>query len=184
MICQLAAFHSPADMQIIVVSAAPDRMGMGEVASAYAASRERDGCGERRLLFSSPAELEDFVDERNAERTEWTSSGQWPARRCRTPALPLRVIIDDDCGTPEDWAGLTGSAGYAGTCFIRLAPRCRVPPPDTFGAKLGGLRSGDHLPAGRRGVAQTAADRRSGAFGGIRWAPTNSTRPSTPPPTR
>ena len=42
------------------------------------------------------------------------------------PVLPLRVIIDDACGTPEDWAGLTGSGGYAGTVFIRLA--AEMPP--------------------------------------------------------
>ena len=80
----------------------------------------RDGCGERRLLFGSPAELEMFLDQDPAgARQAWSQ----PSSSFSDSAgvSPLRVIVDDSCGTPEDWAGLTGAAGYAGTCFLRLA---------------------------------------------------------------
>ena len=43
------------------------------------------------------------------------------------------MIIDDNCGTPEDWAGLTGNSGYDGTCFVRLAPAVPAPPPHSGG---------------------------------------------------
>ena len=135
MVCQLAAFHSPADLQILVVSDAPSVWDWTKWLPHMQHHSKRDGCGERRLLFSSPAQLEEFFDEAELPRSEWTppASGLHGAGNT---VLPFRVIIDDNCGTPEDWAGLTGSAGYAGTCFVRLAPS--VPPPsphDAFGTK-------------------------------------------------
>lgn len=120
-ICQLAAFHSPADVQIIVVSSAPTQWDWTKWLPHLQHDVRRDGCGERRLLFSSPAELEVFLDEDPAgARQAWTQPSSGLSASAPS-ALPLRIIIDDNCGTPEDWAGLTGATGYAGTCFIRLA---------------------------------------------------------------
>ena len=135
MVCQLAAFHSPADLQILVVSGAPSAWDWTKWLPHMQHQSKRDGCGERRLLFSSPAQLEEFFDEAELPRSEWTPPASG-LHGTASSALPFRVIIDDHCGTPEDWAGLTGSAGYAGTCFVRLAPS--VPPPsphDAFGTK-------------------------------------------------
>ncbi|MDG4667962.1 type VII secretion protein EccCa [Mycobacterium sp. 236(2023)] len=135
MICQLAAFHSPTDVQIIVVSAAPTAWEWTKWLPHMQHSTQRDGCGERRLLFSSPARLEAFLDEAETERPQWSPPSSGLHGGDVAPVLPLRIVIDDSCGTPEDWAGLTGSAGYAGTCFLRLATSTPVRPPDTYGAK-------------------------------------------------
>ncbi|PXX01564.1 type VII secretion protein EccCa [Mycolicibacterium moriokaense] len=135
MICQLAAFHSPSDVQVIVVSAAPTVWEWAKWLPHLQHRTKRDGCGERRLLFSSPAKLESFLDEAETERPQWSPPASGLHGGDVAPMLPLRVVIDDGCGTPEDWAGLTGSAGYAGTCFIRLAPSMPAPPPDSYGAK-------------------------------------------------
>ena len=135
MMCQLATFHSPADLQILVVSDAPSVWDWAKWLPHMQHQSKRDGCGERRLLFSSPAVLEEFFDEAELPRCEWAPPVGGLHGTGHT-VLPFRVIIDDNCGTPEDWAGLTGSAGYAGTCFVRLAPS--VPPPspqDAFGTK-------------------------------------------------
>jgi type VII secretion protein EccCa/type VII secretion protein EccCb len=135
MICQLAAFHSPAHMQIIVVSAAPTEWEWAKWLPHLQHRSKRDGCGERRLLFSSPAKLESFFDEAETERPQWSPPTSGLHSGDVTPVLPLRVVIDDGCGTAEDWAGLTGSAGYAGTCFIRLASSMPAPPPPSYGAR-------------------------------------------------
>ena len=127
MICQLAAFHSPSDVQIVVVSSAPSQWDWVKWLPHVQHGAQRDGCGERRLLFSSPAKLEAFLDEAEQPRAEWSPPPSGPHGGEGFGALPLRVIIDDHCATPEDWAGLTGKIGYDGTCFVRLAPS--VPPP-------------------------------------------------------
>ncbi|WP_431241074.1 type VII secretion protein EccCa (plasmid) [Mycolicibacterium aichiense] len=121
MLCQLAAFHNPTDVQIIVVSSAPSEWEWAKWLPHFQHESRRDGCGERRLLFSSPAELEMFLDEDpDGTRQAWTQPSSGLSAGA-APALPLRIIVDDNCATAEDWAGLTGATGYAGTCFIRLA---------------------------------------------------------------
>lgn len=135
MLCQLAAFHSPADLQILVVSSAPMLWEWAKWLPHMQHQSQRDGCGERRLLFSSPAELEEFLDSAEVPRSEWAPPATGMYGETNTVS-PFRIIVDDHCGTPEDWAGLTGSSGYAGTCFVRLAPS--VPPPapsDVFSTK-------------------------------------------------
>ena len=135
MVCQAAAFHSPTDLQVYVVTDAPSQWDWAKWLPHMQHQAKRDGCGERRLLFSSPAELEEFFDEAEMPRSEWTAPASG-LHGASSAVLPFRVIIDDNCATPEDWAGLTGSAGYAGSCFVRLASS--VPPPsphDAFGAK-------------------------------------------------
>ena len=138
MICQLTAFHSPADVQIIVVSASPQRWEWAKWLPHLQYSASRDGCGERRLLFRSPAQLETFLDEDpDGARAPWTPPSMSSGLHGGDAAglLPLRVVIDDACGTPEDWAGLTGSGGYAGTCFVRLADAVPARPAEVFASR-------------------------------------------------
>ncbi|MDT5117522.1 MAG: hypothetical protein QOE30_3261 [Mycobacterium sp.] len=135
MICQLAAFHSPTDVQIIVVSAAPTEWEWTKWLPHLQHRSVRDGCGERRLLFSSPAKLESFLDEAETERAPWTPPASGLHGGDAAPVLPLRVVIDDGCGTAEDWAGLTGSAGYSGTCFLRLATAAPLTATDGYGSR-------------------------------------------------
>ncbi|HZA10649.1 type VII secretion protein EccCa [Mycobacterium sp.] len=135
MTCQLAAFHSPADVQIMVVTAAPTQWEWAKWLPHLQHRSQRDGCGERRLLFSSAAELEIFLDEAEDSREAWSPPASGLHGDAGRSAGPFRVIVDDHCGTPEDWAGLTGQRGYAGTCFVRLAPA--VPAPPASGVSFG-----------------------------------------------
>jgi S-DNA-T family DNA segregation ATPase FtsK/SpoIIIE len=137
MLCQLAAFHSPADVQIVVVSAAPSQWEWAKWLPHFQHETVRDGCGERRMLFSSPAELEAFFDaDADGARAAWSPPSSSMSAGAAGVA-PLRVIVDDQCATPEDWAGLTGAVGYAGTCFIRVA---RELPPRPAAAVTGGAK--------------------------------------------
>ncbi|WP_241777317.1 type VII secretion protein EccCa [Mycobacterium intracellulare] len=133
LLCQLAAFHSPADVQIIVVSAAPSQWEWAKWLPHFQHETVRDGCGERRMLFASPAALEAFFDQDpTGARESWSQ----PSSSMSTGAagsLPLRVIVDDNCATPEDWAGLTGANGYAGTCFVRVAAAMPARPATALG---------------------------------------------------
>jgi DNA segregation ATPase FtsK/SpoIIIE-like protein len=89
MICQLAAFHSPADMQIIVVSSAASEWDWVKWLPHVQHGVARDGCGERRLVFSSPAQLEAFLDEAEPPRAEWSPPPAGPHGAEITSALPL-----------------------------------------------------------------------------------------------
>ncbi|MFZ0833807.1 MAG: type VII secretion protein EccC, partial [Mycobacterium sp.] len=122
MICQLAAFHSPTDLQVMVVSAAPSRWDWIKWLPHCQYTPVRDGCGDRRLLFASPAELETFAGDELLDRKEWTPP---PSGLHGGPDLsgpPLWVIVDDHCGAAEDWAAVTGKRGVGRVCFVRLAP--------------------------------------------------------------
>lgn len=140
MLCQLAAYHSPADLQIIVVTAAPDQWDWAKWLPHMQHGSSRDGCGERRLLFSSPARLEAFFDEDpDGPRQPWSPPSMSSGLHGGTDpgaVLPLRIVVDDGCGTPEDWAGVTGSSGYAGTCFVRLATEPPPRPSSGFAARF------------------------------------------------
>jgi S-DNA-T family DNA segregation ATPase FtsK/SpoIIIE len=137
MLCQLAAFHSPAHVQIIVVTSAPSGWEWAKWLPHFQHDTVRDGCGERRMLFASPAELEAFFDQDpNGARAAWSPPSSSMSAG-GAGVLPLRVIVDDNCATPEDWAGLTGAVGYAGTCFIRVAEAL---PPRPAAAVGGGAK--------------------------------------------
>jgi S-DNA-T family DNA segregation ATPase FtsK/SpoIIIE len=127
-ICQLAAFHSPADAQIIVVTSSPQQWGWVKWLPRVQHERVRDGCGERRMVFSSPGDLEAFLDQEIEEvRPAWSPPSSGVSAGLQA-VLPLRAIVDDGVGSAEDWAGLTGATGYAGTCFIRLAAQVPARP--------------------------------------------------------
>ena len=122
MICQLAAFHSPTDLQVMVVSAAPSRWDWIKWLPHCQYTPVRDGCGDRRLLFASPAELETFAGDELLDRKEWTPPPSGLHGGPDPSAPPLWVIVDDHCGAAEDWAAVTGKRGVGRVCFVRLAP--------------------------------------------------------------
>jgi hypothetical protein len=140
MMCQLCAFHSPADLQIMVVSSAPSRWDWMKWLPHCQYASSRDGCGERRLLFSSPADLETFAGDELLDRKEWTPPPSGLQGGPDPSAPPLWVIVDDNCGTAEDWAALTGKRGVGRVCFLRLAPH--------LGAGIGFERDNAYLLSG------------------------------------
>ncbi len=126
MICQLAAFHSPADLQIMVVTSAPESWDWLKWLPHCQHREARDGCGERRLVFTSPLDLEAFAGDELLDRKEWTPPASGLHGGPDPSAPPLWVIFDDNCGTAEDWAGATGKRGVGRVCFVRLAPEVAV----------------------------------------------------------
>ncbi len=106
----------------------------------------RDGCGERRLVFSSPADLESFAGDELLDRKEWTPPASGLHGGPDPSAPPLWVIVDDNCGAAEDWAGATGKRGVGRVCFVRLAPEVGV------GAGAGDIhRASASIPTPRTG---------------------------------
>jgi DNA segregation ATPase FtsK/SpoIIIE-like protein len=126
MICQLAAFHSPADLQIMIVTSAPDSWDWVKWLPQCQHPEARDGCGERRLVFTSPAGLEAFAGDELLDRKEWMPPASGLHGGPDPSAPPLWVIVDDNCGAAEDWAGATGKRGVGRVCFVRLAPEVGV----------------------------------------------------------
>src|SRR6185312_4676742 len=149
MMCQLAAFHSPSDLQVMVVSAAPSRWDWIKWLPHCQYTAARDGCGERRLLFGSPAELEMFAGDELLDRKEWTPPPSGLQGGPDPSAPPLWVIVDDHCIAPDDWAAVTGKRGVGHVCFVRLAPEPGVgvgfAPDSTYRLSDGVLRK--RLPA-------------------------------------
>ncbi len=141
----------------------------------------------RRLVFASPAELEDALDAElhRKGRGPWAPpSGPSPTTtllahgvgRCRRPALgPHWVIVDDNVGTPEQWEGVTGQKGMAGITVLRLATRrgegCRFrrSANERFELREGRLRHRDAFYAVADMLAESTADRYARAL--ARWSP-------------
>ena len=125
----------------------------------------RDGCGERRLLFSSPAELEAFLDEDpDGPGQPWTPAVERaaraapPARRCRCGSSSTTTAAPRRTGP-----GLTGAAAMRARASSGWPPRyrrgrrCGV-----RGARyLGGVRpvTTYRLADGRAAQAAATADR-------------------------
>ena len=129
----------------MIVTSAPDRWDWAKWLPHCQHPEARDGCGERRLVFSSPADLEAFAGDDLLDRKEWTPPASGLHGGPDPSAPPLWVIVDDNCGAAEDWAGATGKRGVGRVCFVAAGPR---------GRRRRRLRSRHHLPAVRRGAAQ------------------------------
>jgi len=63
MLCQLAAFHSLAHVHVIAVSSTAPQWEWAKRLPHLQREPHRDGCGEQRMLFSSPAQLEAIFHE-------------------------------------------------------------------------------------------------------------------------
>ena len=153
MMCQLAAFHSPADVQIIVVSAAPTRGSGRSGCHTFSISSHRDGCGERRLLFSSPAELEaSSTRTPTANRQQWTQpssglSGGTPPRAAAAHRHRRRLRHPRGLGRSDRCRRLRRHLLYPAGHRRTARPAPRRPRRQ----ELGRVAPGDDLPHRRAG---------------------------------
>jgi len=139
-LCGLAAFHSPGDLKLMVVTRHPERWSWLLWLPHSQHDEMFDASGMRRLVFSSPTELEDALDSElhRKGRGPWTpptpamapspTAALSPLDDARhlsgAPSLgPHWVIVDDAAGTPEQWEGVTGRKGMAGITVLRMATR-------------------------------------------------------------
>ena len=164
LLCSLAAFHSPADLKLIVVTRRPEHWSWLVWLPHNHHDEMFDACGLRRLVFNSPTDLEEALDAElhRKGRGPWAGpGGSSPAGAgaqadsAATDLGPHWVIIDDGAGTPEQWEGVTGRIGMAGITVLRLASRAGE------GVGFGTEKQRFELRGGRlhhRGAVFAAAD--------------------------
>ena len=187
LLCSLAVHHSPADVKLMVVTRHPEQWSWMVWLPHNQHDTMFDACGPRRLVFTSPAELEEALDAElhRKGRGPWAPpSGTSPTTTPSPlvagagPALgPHWVIVDDNVGMPEQWEAVTGQKGMAGITVLRLALR------DGEGVGFGGADERFELREGRLrhrdsfyAVADMLAESTAGRYARAlaRWSPTTA----------
>lgn len=136
MLCSLATYHSPDDLKLMVVTRHPELWSWLLWLPHNQHDEMFDASGMRRLVFTSPADLEEALDAElhRKGRGPWTAPSPANGSRPTTARSPIEdtaapslgphwVIVDDAVGTPTEWEGVTGKKGLAGITVLRLATR-------------------------------------------------------------
>ncbi|MCV7020775.1 type VII secretion protein EccCa [Mycolicibacterium aichiense] len=183
-LCELAVYHSPNDVKLMVVTRHPELWSWLVWLPHNQHDEMFDACGLRRLVFTSPTELEDALDAElhRKGRGPWTPpSGSSPTtmlspmEAASGNALgPHWVIVDDNVGTPEQWEGITGQKGMAGITVLRLASRPGIgvgfsAEEERFSLREGRLRHRNAFYAVADMLAESTADRYARSL--ARWSP-------------
>lgn len=184
-LCSLAVQHSPRDVKLMVVTRNPEKWSWLVWLPHNQHDEMFDACGLRRLVFTSPTDLEEALDSElhRKGRGPWSppsgaspSTTLSPIESAVDPGLgPHWVIVDDNVGTPEQWEGVTGLKGMAGITVLRLATRPGVGVGFTgddqrFVVREGRLRHRDAFYAVADMLAESTADRYARAL--AQWSPT------------
>ena len=184
-LCSLAVYHSPDDLKIMVVTRHPGLWSWLVWLPHNQHDEMFDACGLRRLVFASPTELEEALDDElhRKGRGPWTPPvGSSPtsmpsAMESGVMLGPHWVIVDDSVGAPEQWEGVTGQKGMAGITVLRLATRTGVGVGFADDDQRFELREGRlyHRTA-FYGVADTLAESTANRYARAlaRWAPTSA----------
>ena len=178
----LAVYHSPNDLKLMVVTRHPELWSWLVWLPHNQHDEMFDACGLRRLVFTTPVELEDALDAElhRKGRGPWAppvgiSPTSMPsAMESSGLAGPHWVIIDDNVGTPEQWEGVTGQKGMAGITVLRLATRPGVgvgfaDEEQRFQLREGRLYHRDAFFAVADMLAESTANRYARAL--ARWSP-------------
>ena len=183
-LCSLAVYQSPSDLKLMVVTRHPERWSWLVWLPHNHHDEMFDACGLRRLVFTSPGELEDALDAELHRK----GRGPWAPRSGSSPTTTLStmesdsasglgphwVIVDDNVGTPEQWEVVTGQKGMAGITVVRLATRPGEGvgfshPDERFELREGRLRHRDAFYAVADMLPESTADRYARAL--ARWSP-------------
>ena len=133
LLCSVAIHHSPTDVKLLLVTRHPEQWSWLVWLPHNQHDDMVDACGPRRLVFGSPAELEEALDAELHRK----GRGPWAPPIGASPITTLSqmesggtselgphwVIVDDGIGTPEQWETVTGQKGMAGITVLRLAAR-------------------------------------------------------------
>jgi len=124
LLCSVAVFHSPSDVKLMVVTRNPEQWSWLVWLPHNHHDEMFDACGLRRLIFTSPTELEEALDAElhRKGRGPWAPpSGSSPTTTLspmesdNASALgPHWIIVDDNVGTPEQWEAVTGQVLLVG----------------------------------------------------------------------
>lgn len=115
MICQVACFHSPQHMKIMVVTDNQRRWEWVKWLPHCQHSELLDTGGSARMVWTSPADMDAAVGAKlHNERKNFGVSGG--------PTIPHWLVFNDQSRVDSDWDTLTrkGSGGVAGVTFVRL----------------------------------------------------------------
>lgn len=142
MLCEIASYHSPSEVKIVVVSHQPHRWDWVKWLPHNRHDQLVDACGRRRLFFESPDEIRDVLAAELHSRDFWTPPPPPPSQagfpNTDSPldaGSPLQfgdayqkltglmhwIVVDDNSGSPAQWDGITGAAGFQGVTFLRMA---------------------------------------------------------------
>ncbi len=186
-LCSLAVYHSPGDLKLMVVTRHPEAWSWLVWLPHNQHDEMFDACGLRRLVFTSPTELEDALDAElhRKGRGPWSPpTGSSPTTMLSpieamsgTALGPHWVIVDDNVGTPEQWEGVTGQKGMAGITVLRLADHTATgvgfnDEDERFTLREGRLRHRGAFYAVADMLAESTADRYARAI--ARWSPTTA----------
>ena len=189
-LCSLAVYHDPTDVKLMVVTRYPERWSWLVWLPHNLHDEMFDACGLRRLVFTSPSELEDALDAElhRKDRGPWVppsipspTTAPSPLNAVDSPGPvtapgpgPHWVIVDDNVGTPEQWESVTGQKGMAGITMLRLATRTGTgvgfgTAEQRFELRDGRLRHRDAFYAVADTLADGTANRYARAL--ARWSP-------------
>ncbi len=184
LLCSIAVFHSPVDVKLMVVTRHPERWSWLVWLPHNQHEEMFDACGPRRLVFTSPAELEEALDAElhRKGRGPWAPPGGSSPTATPSPLSaeavsglgPHWIVVDDGVGTPEQWEAVTGQKGMAGITWLRLASRAGDGvgfngADERFELREGHLRHRDAFYGVADMLAQSTADRYARAL--ARWSP-------------
>ncbi|MBI3215551.1 MAG: type VII secretion protein EccCa [Mycobacterium sp.] len=185
-LCSLAVYQSPGDVKLMVVTRHPEVWSWLVWLPHNQHDEMFDASGLRRLVFTSPTDLEEALDAElhRKGRGPWAPpSGSSPSTmgspiESGVPNIgPHWVIVDDNVGTPEQWEGVTGQKGMAGITVLRLADRVGTgvgfnDADERFELREGRLRHRDAFYAVADMLAESTANRYARAI--ARWSPTTA----------
>ncbi|MDP7732927.1 hypothetical protein [Mycobacterium sp. TY813] len=118
MICQVACFHSPQHMKIMVVTHDPSRWEWVKWLPHCQHDDLLDTGGSARMVWTSPAEMDAAVGLKlHNERKNFGVSGG--------VTVPHWLVFNDQRRVDSEWDALTrkGSGGVAGVTFVRILTR-------------------------------------------------------------
>ncbi|MGD9622210.1 MAG: type VII secretion protein EccCa [Mycolicibacterium sp.] len=136
-LCSLAVWHNPHDVKLMVVTRNPELWSWMVWLPHNQHDELFDACGWRRLVFSTPAELESTLagelhmkGARKAWRPPSAPSPTTVGSALEAPGGPEGadlgphlVIVDDNTGSPEAWESVVGQVGKEGITILRVATR-------------------------------------------------------------
>ncbi|MBU3748949.1 MAG: type VII secretion protein EccCa [Mycobacterium sp.] len=182
-LCSLAVYHSPAEVKLMVVTRNPERWSWLVWLPHNHHDEMFDACGLRRLVFASPADLEEALDAELHRK----GRGPWAPPSGLSPTTTLSpmeysgsaglgphwIIVDDNVGTPDQWEAVTGQKGMAGITVLRLATRIGegvgfASADERFEVREGRLRHRDAFYAVADMLAESTANRYARAL--ARWS--------------
>lgn len=136
----LAVWHDPREVKLMVVTRTPE-VWSSLVWLPHARHDELfDACGFRRLIFATPAELEEALAadlHMKGKREAWSAQTMLAPSTTGSPLEqhsddggadlgPHLVIVDDNTGSPEAWESVVGKVGKAGITLLRVASRVGI----------------------------------------------------------